>query len=41
MSVVEMVRDVVDESMESMELAARINGLHLEPAGGMMGPRSP
>jgi hypothetical protein len=31
MSVFEMVRDVVDESMESMELAARINGFHLEP----------
>jgi hypothetical protein len=31
MSVVEMVRDVVDESMESMELVARTNGFHLEP----------
>ena len=31
MSVSETVRDFVDETGESMELATRINGFHLEP----------
>src|SRR5438270_1980041 len=31
MSVLEIVRDTVDDSMESMELGAHINGFHLDP----------
>ena len=31
MSVSDAARDFVDETVESMELATRINGFHLEP----------
>jgi hypothetical protein len=38
MSVSEVVRDLVDESVESMELAPRINGFHLESSELATGP---